>query len=327
MIELDDIFNVYLNIDHIFAKYAENEEQYKLLSYSLCKTQEALLNNKQVPCIQAPLLVYQAIKKRFSKTIYTVTAASTIFYLFLDLMDDVEDNELKNTIWEEIGQEEAINTANSFIFLSFLTLNTLRNKYMSNKLKDELWKWGYMLTLGQGKDIASKRMESYNINDCLKIIRQKAGASAEMYCRMGAIAATEDEELVELYGKAGRYWGMAIQILGDYVNIWEKGISTDLLNQKKILPIAYAHEHATKEQKRTLYAALNRAYKDKTTHTVIRQILEKNKTKEYLFKSIKAYKAKAINYLHIIERKWHINNTEIKVLIDFIRASDKEMEL
>lgn len=327
MTNLDDILKVYLNIDDIFTEHAENEEQYKLFSYTLCKTQDALLNNKEVPCIQAPLIVYQAIKKKLSKTIYTVASASTIFYLFLDLMDDVEDNELKNTIWEELGKEEAINTANSLIFLSFLTLNNLKDKSLSNILKDELWKWGYVLTLGQGKDIASKRIPKFNVNDCLKIIRQKAGASVRMYCRMGAIAATEAKELVDMYGKVGCYWGMAIQILGDYINIWEKVVSTDLLNQKKSLPIAYALQRATDHQKQTLDIALTRANEDKLAHTIIRQILEATNTKEYLFKKIKEYKAKAINYLNIIEQKWHIKNEELAGLINFIRASEKEIEI
>ena len=318
----DNLLKVFEHINKAFTKYAENEEHYKIISYALAKIQAAILDNIEVPCLYAPLCVYKSIKNKFSSDIYIVAASCTLFYLFLDLMDDIEDNEIKDTIWEEIGVAEGINTANSYIFLSFSILDNFKNKARINDLRNEIWKWGSVLTLGQGKDIASGRKKNMTVDDCFKIIRQKSGASVQMYSRMGAMAATENKEIIEMYGKAGEYWGMGLQIYGDYVNIWEKTLSTDLLSQKITLPVAYGLEMATDKQRQTLMLALGHADTDLIAHTAIRQILERTGTKEYILSQIKKYKSKAIKVLNSIEKKWNLKNDILLHLISSLQSDE-----
>jgi geranylgeranyl diphosphate synthase type I len=94
------------------------------------------------------------------------------------------------------------------------------------------------------------------------MIGRKTAALISASIEAGALLATDDENVIQRYRQFGWALGLAFQLNDDVLGIWGQEQATgkepsDLAKHKKTLPVIYALEHATPEDRvrlETIYA-------------------------------------------------------------------------
>jgi geranylgeranyl diphosphate synthase type I len=185
-------------------------------------------------------------------------AASAIEWIhnFSLIHDDIQDrSELRRgrpTVWKIWGSAQAINTGDAIFALSRLVtqrLVAIPEKVLSvQKILDET---SMALTAGQHLDISFEDTDEVTIEEYLEMISGKTAALLGAACRIGALLATNLDELIDAYASFGANLGMAFQIIDDLLGVWGvpettgKSSVDDLQSRKKTLPVIHGLEHSS----------------------------------------------------------------------------------
>ncbi len=123
-------------------------------------------------------------------------------------------------------------------------------------------------TGGQHKDLLAEQRPVSDITteECITIAAEKAGALLRLACDAGAICAGADKEECELFSALGEFLGIAHQLDNDSHDLYHilqgessqlyldtkpvvKSVKTDLIRQKKTLPVVLAARSRSTLQK------------------------------------------------------------------------------
>lgn len=98
---------------------------------------------------------------------------------------------------------------------------------------------GIAATGGQHRDLTAERNDATTYDDALQTARLKAGVLVASACKLGALVATTDPELLALYYDWGMHYGTAAQLSNDLHDAEDVEDKSDIARQKGTLPLLY----------------------------------------------------------------------------------------
>jgi geranylgeranyl diphosphate synthase type I len=193
-------------------------------------------------------------------------AAVELGHNFSLVHDDIEDGDRERrhrpTLWALHGIPQAVNTGDAMFALSRIALYRLSDLGFPDttvlrlmRLYDETC---LRLCEGQYIDIwTSEHDDAMSVELYFDMIGRKTAALIAASIEAGAILATADEEVIARYRAFGWALGLAFQLNDDLLGIWGAERTTgkapsDVVHKKKTLPVLYALEHGSPEDRARL---------------------------------------------------------------------------
>jgi geranylgeranyl diphosphate synthase, type I len=222
--------------------------------------------------------------------------------------DDIEDGDTERrhrpTLWAIHGVPQAINTGDTLFSLSRIALHRLSDLGFSDRtvlrlmrLFDETC---LALCEGQYLDIAmSTSDELMSVDLYFDMIGRKTAALIAASIQAGAMLATEDDEVIARYRSFGWALGLAFQLNDDLLGIWGPLHATgkapsDVAHRKKTLPVIYAWEHASPEDRDRLGELFAIADPSDDDVAEIVSLLERTGAREYTRDQARRYRDEAL---------------------------------
>lgn len=288
---------VFLEVEQSLRQWHCDPSHSHWINHALDTLRQDYLADKVFPALMGPWLAWQALGKENEAQLYILSAAHVLFYAFLDLTDDVEDQELDPQRWPSGQEALATNIGTSLLFLSLLSLERLRTVGVKPQkiasLRQMFCRAGWLLTAGQHRDLLSGAEPSNTPETVLKTMTLKTGTSVRLYFQSTARLAGAHATIEKQLGNLGEFLGLLAQVRGDYHNIFSAPVSTDLRNRCVTLPIVLSRPVLTASDQETLDIALAQANQDQAAHTVIRYLLRKAGCRELLNQWLEHYRAQA----------------------------------
>ena len=230
----------------------------------------------ELPAIQLPLLVHAAITGD-QRPALPLAGACTLLYLGADLFDNLIDHELSPS-WHTRDPAEA-NLAAATLLAALPQLSVARLREQGTP-PARLWALTHLfaetlltMSAGEHEDMLVAKRENVGLKMCRTTAERKSGSEFALFTRAGAILATEDPSVIEKYAVFGLCLGTASQICSDIGDIWGEGISRDLLNGKRTLPIVHALYALRGASRERLQELLRVARKSAECHDEVRALL------------------------------------------------------
>lgn len=181
-------------------------------------------------------------------------AAVELLHSFSLIHDDIEDGSPtrrhRPTLWTWAGQAQAINAGDAMFTVARLSLARLseRDVPLARVLRafyvfDQTC---LHLTEGQYLDMSFETRADVSTGEYLVMIAGKTAALLAASAQLGAIVASDDEVQAGHFWRFGHELGLSFQVQDDILGIWGdealtgKSAASDLLTQKKTLPVLYA---------------------------------------------------------------------------------------
>jgi geranylgeranyl pyrophosphate synthase len=234
---------VFAFIEELIGTLPISPRHQELLRVHLDVSREQAEVSPDLPAIQLPLLVHAAITGDETPAV-PVAGACTLLYLGADLFDNLIDDELPPS-WHTRDPAEA-NLAAATLLAALPQLSVARLQKQGTPLA-QLWALAKLfaetlleMSAGEHEDLLFRKREDIRPEMCRDMAERKSGSEFALFTTAGAILATEDPAVIEDYAAFGRCLGTAGQICSDVGDIWSEGISRDLLNGERTLPIVHA---------------------------------------------------------------------------------------
>jgi geranylgeranyl pyrophosphate synthase len=223
-----------------------------------------------------------------------VSGAWCLLHTAASLLDDVEDGEFAGKPWPPMSAAEAINAATALIFASQLVLEQLERLGKDAGLALALWQTfsqaSMHISAGQHLSLVADHL---TLEEYWQMVAAKSGRPFDLACRAGAMLATTNSSVIEQYGTFGHNLGLLIQIADDFNGVWNPLGSGDLVTRSKTLPVLYALDMSSAEERRHLLALLDRAPEDTEALIELRDAIAGSGTLEYLVVQAELYRCQA----------------------------------
>jgi geranylgeranyl pyrophosphate synthase len=230
----------------------------------------------ELPAIQLPLLVHAAITGDETPAI-PAAGACTLLYLGADLFDNLIDDELPPS-WHTRDPAEA-NLAATTLLAALPQLSVARLREHATPLA-RLWALANLfaetlleMSAGEHEDLLFREREDVRPEMCRAMVERKSGSEFALFTAAGAILATEGPAVIDNYAAFGLCLGTAGQICSDVGDIWGEGISQDLLNGERTLPIVHALYALRGTSRERLQELLVTARESAECHDEVRALL------------------------------------------------------
>lgn len=195
-------------------------------------------------------------------------AAVELLHNFSLIHDDIEDGDEKrrhrDTLWKLWGVPQAINTGDAMDIIANLSLLDLDGSVRPEMLVEIVRLFNETvieLCEGQYLDMDFQGRGDVSVGEYVAMVSGKTAALIEAATAIGAMVATEDEDIIRRFRTFGREIGVAFQIRDDILGIWGdpestgKSAKNDIRNRKKSLPVLYAMEKSEhREEMKRIYA-------------------------------------------------------------------------
>ena len=193
----------------------------------------------------------------------SVAIAVECFVCALDLLDDVEDEDQTPSL-RALGVARALNVATALLMLAQQAILSLAQQAVPPgrilSLLETLEASALTATAGQHRDLLAEQRsaQELTLEECIEIAAGKAGALMRLACRLGALCAGADDVVCEHFSELGELLGIAHQLDNDAHDLYyllqsgtsavspvkaeniTRNIKTDLVRQKKTLPVVLA---------------------------------------------------------------------------------------
>lgn len=202
------------------------------------------------------LLCHGAFQPAVEKALPGAVAVE-LLHNFTLIHDDIEDNSpLRHgqpTLWNKWGLAQAINAGDALFSISQMAILSLRKSCgveAALKAAEKMNAAFLHLTRGQYLDIAFETMTDVNNETYFEMVGGKTAALIAFATELGGLTAGQNSSIQENLSKYGKSVGLSFQIQDDILGIWGnpnvtgKSISSDLLAQKKSLPVLYGLAHS-----------------------------------------------------------------------------------
>ncbi len=150
-----------------------------------------------------------------------------------------------------------------------------------------------------------------------EIIRQKTATLIAACCAMGARSVDASDEEVERMRLFGEYIGMAFQIKDDLFDYGDaqigKPTGIDIKEQKMTLPLIYALNHCTNDEKKWVINSVKNHNKDKKRVKEVIAFVKKTGGLEYAITQMKSYQEKALKLLDTYPQSIYKDSLELMV--------------
>ena len=235
-------------------------------------------------------------------------AAVELGHNFSLVHDDIEDRDVERrhraALWTVFGVGQAINAGDTLFVLSRLALHRLTDLGFSDRKVLRLMRLYddtcLALCEGQYLDIrASDSGTGMSVDGYYDMIGRKTAALIAASVEAGALLATDDQAVVDAYRAFGWALGLAFQINDDVLGIWGQEQVTgkepsDLAKRKQTLPVLYALEHASPEDRERLLELYGRPEPTADEVAEARSILERSGARDYARAEARRFRDEAL---------------------------------
>jgi len=287
------------------AEDPNTTELYEMVRYHLGLDSDAPRGKRLRPLLG--LLAYESLTGDHLPAL-PGAAAVELGHNFSLVHDDIEDRDTERrhraTLWKVWGIPQAINAGDTLFTLSRMALHRLTDLGFSDakvlalmRLYDETC---LALCEGQFMDIwSAEHDEVLSVDFYFDMIGRKTAALIAASVKAGALLATDDEAVIEAYGRFGWALGMAFQLNDDLLGIWGDEQATgkeasDVAKHKKTLPIIYALEHASPQDADALRALLSVEEVESAGLSAARAILDGCGAREFTRARARGYRDEAV---------------------------------
>ena len=212
-------------------------------------------------------LVARAISGGYQHVLPAGTALEFL-HNFTLIHDDVMDKSLERrhrpAVWTRWGSAQAINAGDGLFALANQVMARLAEKGIAAKKIVQamalLAESARLTAEGQILDMDFETREIVHTDEYITMIEHKSAVLIEFAARTGALLSTDDQSLIDTYGRFARSLGIAFQVRDDYLGIWGdetktgKSATSDLREKKKSYPVLVAFEQASDTDRATLQA-------------------------------------------------------------------------
>lgn len=266
-------------IEMLLTRHEHDSHHYRLLHHVLDQLRRDFFQDKLIPSLLVPAMAWKALGQTHERSLDILNASQILFYAFLDITDDAEDQDLNPRYWKVLGPALAINAGTSLLFLSQLMLEQLqecpRRQSQIHPLQQLFMRAGWRLTVGQHRDLAGARLAPLAPEEVLHTHRLKAGSSVRLYLESAAVLARAQPVHQEALAQLGEIWGCILQIRGDWQNL-DAAWSSDLANGIESYPIALLRSVLPPEEQEKLAQFLSLARSEKPAHLYLRHLCNRH---------------------------------------------------
>ncbi len=236
-----------------------------------------------------------------------VAAAVELVYNFCLIHDDVQGGIPKrgqrDAVWWVWGPAQAINAGDGMHALARLALFRLLKKGVSSattfkavQLLDEA---SLETCEGRFLDFEAQERIDLNVEAYLKMAASKTGALVACGMRLGALVATDAQEVIDALGACGAKIGVAMQLRADNRELWDEEGSPEVMNKKKLLPVVYALEQSDISAKRRLGDIYFKRVLDPDDVVKLRELLDEMGAREAGERLVAGYLSEAAAALDV----------------------------
>jgi geranylgeranyl pyrophosphate synthase len=224
----------------------------------------AVASEHEAPWILLPLITCESICGHNEEAM-PLCASLQFFIAAGDVFDDVEDNDSPLSLSAKYGLAITNNIATTLLVLGEKAIARLKDKNVGDKkivrLLDTINYYYLTACTGQHKDLLYGKEIDISEKDYLDILALKSASQIECACYTGALLATDNEDLLNIFKDFGYNLGMMAQIMNDISGIIDK---KDIINKKITLPVIFALSQTEEPS----LSKLERYYKDKIDNDI-----------------------------------------------------------
>lgn len=177
--------------------------------------------------------------------------AMELYTMAADILDDIEDQDNDELPWRKVSTAEAINMATCILFLSFKALTIIKNPRYYRQVNDTFQHMGLVACEGQSEEFSDEKKEVISLDRYFETVKKKSGVLTSGACKIGAILANCNEDLIRNLEQFGEKIGMFSQVKNDLHDFLKLETKSDFIKGKKTLPMVYLtrvlHENAAEE--------------------------------------------------------------------------------
>jgi geranylgeranyl diphosphate synthase type I len=180
-------------------------------------------------------------------------AALELLHNFSLIHDDIEDgDEMRHgrpTLWAKHGIPAALVAGNAMSALAYITLIDGSSSLPSSTvvlMERCLQQAHFRMCEGQSFDIGFETATFVTFEEYVRMIEGKTAALLRAACELGALAAGNDPDRAQAYGRVGRAYGLAFQVRDDVLGTWGRTEETgkpsgaDIRRRKWSFPVTWA---------------------------------------------------------------------------------------
>lgn len=252
--------------------------------------------------IHFPLLVYAALRGNIEPAIPLATA-TTLFFLGVDIFDDVADADLPKLLWDRFHDSE-INLMAATFFFSFPQLAISRIELPAERIQQmqETLARGFLnMAAGQLADLSKAGSAQATVDEVEASVMAKSGEEFAMFALLSAHLAQSNTTLMKLCASFGRAYGVAAQLFSDCYDLFKASHSRDLASGTRTLPIAFHLETIKGQARKDFLLLLDRARTDPAAQKMVRnQLLATGQLRKCAF-VVETYCQEALHLLSEME--------------------------
>ncbi len=234
-----------------------------------------------------------------------ITAASIIEVVHAAslLHDDVVDNTIVrrgiDSINARMNNKVSILIGDFLFGKAYTRISRLSERKVATAIADAV----AHMSLGQVLEAYFQGETETSLNDYYSIIERKTASLFSSSTKIGAIIGNAPDEAVKSMAEFGKYFGMAFQVIDDYMDLWGdeakmgKPAGSDLREKKYTLPVLYLLEKAEDSEKKTVQEILSSQVLEKTHIDRILAILKRYGAKEFSYDVAAGFMKKACDTL------------------------------
>ena len=145
-----------------------------------------------------------------------ISSAWLLFNIAAHVFDSVEDQDIPDQWWREMGPAAGLNAASGLFFTATLALNGLFDRPVEPGVAQEIHKRFFTrlmhMSAGQHRDLTLTRL---TLADYWEIAASKSGKFFGLASWAGARLACGERERLEGFALYGHHFGMLVQLLDD----------------------------------------------------------------------------------------------------------------
>jgi len=249
-----------------------------------------------------PLIVCEAIVGHYE---YALPAAAALQFLkaAAEVFDDIEDADSSESLSVKYGLAVATNVATTLLILGESAIARLKrrgvNDYIAVCVMDAVNSFYITACAGQHLDLSLASEMAVSEDVYFRVTSMKSASQVECACHIGALLATENQELIDTFTMFGHNLGIAAQITNDVQGITS---GSDIVKRKITLPVIYALTQTDVEARNQLQLIFNKQSGSVSSPIQIRDLLFHAGAIHYAMIKMEFYKQRALDNLSEAKR-------------------------
>jgi geranylgeranyl pyrophosphate synthase len=291
-------------VDALLEPLAATNSFYSLIRESLTRESQhqAVADPDSCTWLLLPLIIYEALSGHYQRAL-PAAAALQLLKTSAEIFDDIEDADSSKSLSSRCGNAIAVNVASTLLILSEKAIAGLKAKgvedYIVIRVIDAVSSYYTVACIGQHQDLSTGAGTDISEDNYINISVMKSASTIECACCVGALLATENQQLIDKFAAFGRNLGISSQIANDIQGITR---GNDIAKRKITLPVIYALSQADSETLKYFELAFRDPAEPAFNTTQIRDLLFSTGAIQYAMVKMEYYKQTALDYLLEVEQ-------------------------